>query len=182
MEGEGIIERERGKRNRLAWDIRMMSGEDAAEGAALLQKCFQELDPGGRLFAADAPERLIELYGRIEGSAGLALTARTVVDETHRKNASSYGSNNILALLMFRLERRPLRKISEAVQIDAAYVQPEMRKKGIMRSMLQQMNDWACDRGIHVVELGTPTDMLRSVDFWKHQGFASIFTTLRSEV
>ena len=155
--------------------VRILRESERSELLDLLRAALKELDPEGRLFSATAPERLCELYLRLNREQALPLLGF----RAPKNDDETASGTAVVSFLLCRIETRPLRRDGDSVYVDMAYTLPEYRRRGCLTRMLSEMQSWARSVGIRTAELGTPVGAENARRFWIGRGFEETFLSLQ---
>ena len=72
-----------------------------------------------------------------------------------------------------------LRTVGRYVILQEMFVEPEARSTGVGRAVIEFALKHAADSGCQVVELGTPREGQRQIEFYERAGFENIGARLR---
>ena len=72
-----------------------------------------------------------------------------------------------------------IRTVGRYAILQEMYVEPDLRSSGVGRAVIDFALEHAVARGCQVVELGTPRNGQRQIEFYERAGFANVGARLR---
>jgi GNAT superfamily N-acetyltransferase len=141
--------------------VRLATAEDAEVAIELVGRLLVEL--GG---VAPAHDAVRPTYDRLVGSTGTGFVVLGSVD----------GSTAAVCTVSY-LEA--LRTEGPYAIVQEMYVEPDARSSGVGAELLRFVLDEARSTGCDTVELGTPMDGDRQVQFYERLGFRRVGERLR---
>ena len=147
----------------------------------LMSEMIQEIDPRNKYYAPDAAEVLAEIYTR--GDSKRIFPLAYYPDENELKGELDLEMVSGLdkvprAILLARLENRPVQKHSSVLYLDAAFTRPMYRGRGYMVGLFERARKWGERLDADVIELGVLTENKDAMRFWEKRGFSPDFTRL----
>ncbi|MBE7413013.1 MAG: GNAT family N-acetyltransferase [Leptospiraceae bacterium] len=118
-----------------------------------------------------AAVKMTDIYLKLSGSEKILLIG--ALDDT---------SNELLSLLIARVEEKPYLKEGKVLFIDLAVTKNGAKKRGYMKSLVSYAEKWALQKNIQSIELRAITENSEAVEYWKKRGFTDFYIRFRKNL
>lgn len=118
-----------------------------------------------------AAAKMTDVYLKLSESGKILLIG--ALDDT---------SNELLSLLIGRVEEKPYLKEERVLFIDLAVTKNGRKQKGYMKALVEYAEIWAIEKKIKAIELRAITENNEAVEYWKKRGFSDFYIRFRKQV
>ncbi len=115
-----------------------------------------------------AAAKMTDVYLKLSGSGKVLLIG-----------AIENSSNELLSLLIGRVEEKPYLKEERVLFIDLAVTKLGKKQKGFMKSLVEYAENWARENKIKAIELRAISENTEAVDYWKKRGYSDFYIRFR---
>ncbi len=153
--------------------LRELTEQDRNQTIELISQFFRkvnELDLDGLFqIRPRAATKFTDIYFKLLGSGKIYM--KGVFDEAE-----------LVSLLIGRIEEKPHLTEEQSLFIDLAVTKNGKKKKGYMKTLLQDVDDWCRNKKIPSIELRAILANTEAVDFWDHSDFQRFYIRYRKTV
>lgn len=115
-----------------------------------------------------AAAKMTDVYLQLSGSEKVLLVG-----------AIDNSTNELLSLLIGRVEEKPYLKEERVLFIDLAVTKLGQKQKGYMKSLVEYAENWARENAIQAIELRAISENTEAVHYWKNRGYSDFYIRFR---